>query len=69
LTDRQSMVDRSPRAIRLAPGLYVGFAGTTPDQATALIQATLRKSRMPEPLRMAHLIASALERGQSRGRV
>ena len=69
LTHRQSIADRSPRAIRAAPGLYVAFAGTTADQATALIRATLRKSRMPEPLRMAHLIASALERGQSRGRV
>ena len=69
LAHRQSIAERSPRAIRAAPGLYVAFAGTTPDRATALIQATLRKSRMPEPLRMAHLIASALERGQSRGRV
>ncbi len=69
LTDRQPIADRSPRAIRAAPGVHVAFAGADPARATALIQATLRKSRMPEPLRIAHLIGSALERGQSRGRV
>lgn len=69
LSHRQPIADRSPAAIRAAPGVYVAFAGTDPARATALIQCTLRKSRMPEPLRMAHLIGSALERGQSRGRV
>jgi uncharacterized protein len=69
LAHRQSIADRSPQAFRAAPGLYLAFAGTSPDRARSLIQATLRKSRMPEPLRMAHLIGSALERGQSRGRV
>jgi endonuclease V-like protein UPF0215 family len=69
LADRQALADRSPRALHAAPGLYVAFAGTDAAHATSLIRATLRKSRMPEPLRIAHLIGSALERGQSRGRV
>ena len=69
LPNRIPTAARSPRAMRVGPGLHVAFAGTDAPQADALIQATLRKSRMPEPLRLAHLIASALERGQSRGRV
>jgi endonuclease V-like protein UPF0215 family len=69
LTDRLPIARRSPRAIRVVPGLYVAVAGTDPARAATLVQATLRKSRMPEPLRIAHLIAGALERGQSRGRV
>ena len=69
LADRLSIVRRSPPAICVRPGLHVAFAGTDQGHALALIEATLRKSRMPEPLRLAHLIASALERGQSRGRV
>jgi uncharacterized protein len=69
LPDRLPTARRSPRALRITPGLYVAFAGTEPGLATELIKATLRKSRMPEPLRVAHLIASAVARGQSRGRV
>ena len=69
LTERQAIADRSPRAIHAAPGLHLAFAGTSADRATALVKATLRKSRLPEPLRVAHLIGSALQRGQSRGRV
>ena len=69
LADRLPLVRRSPPAVRVRPGLYLAFAGTDREHAVALIEATLRKSRMPEPLRLAHLVASALERGQSRGRV
>jgi uncharacterized protein len=69
LTDRMPIVRRSPPSVRVRPGLYMAFAGTDRAQVVALIEATLLKSRMPEPLRLAHLIASALERGQSRGRV
>jgi uncharacterized protein len=69
LADRLPLVRRSPAAVRVRPGLHMAFAGTDRDSAITLIEATLRKSRMPEPLRLAHLIAGALERGQSRGRV
>jgi endonuclease V-like protein UPF0215 family len=69
LTDRLSVARGSPPAVRVGAGLYLAFAGTDAAGATALIEATRRKSRIPEPLRVAHLIAGALERGQSRGRV
>lgn len=69
LPDRLPTARRSPRAVRVSPGLYVAFAGVEPARAADLVRATLRKSRMPEPLRVAHLIASAVARGQSRGRV
>jgi hypothetical protein len=69
LPDRLSTARRSPQPVRVTPGLYVAFAGTESARAAELVQATLRKSRMPEPLRVAHLIASAVARGQSRGRV
>jgi endonuclease V-like protein UPF0215 family len=69
LSDRLEIARRSPAAVRLRPGLYLAWAGTDATRAAALIRAVLRKSRMPEPLRIAHLIASALERGESRGRV
>jgi endonuclease V-like protein UPF0215 family len=69
LADRLPIIEHSPPAIRVRDGLYVAFAGTDREHAIALVEATLRKSRMPEPLRLAHMIASALEHGQSHGRV
>ena len=69
LADRLPIAHRSPPAIRVRPGLHLAFAGTDRKHAIALIEATLLKSRMPEPLRLAHLIGSALAHGQSRGRV
>jgi hypothetical protein len=47
----------------------VAHAGIERDAAEELVRASLRKSRLPEPLRVAHLIARALVTGESRGRV
>ena len=69
LADRLPIARRSPPAVRVRPGLHVAMAGISPEEARAVVETTLRKSRMPEPLRLAHLIGSALERGESRGRV
>lgn len=68
LTDREDQLDRLPPAVAIARNLYVSVAGTTLPHATAILRATSIKSKLPEPLRVAHLIAAALERGQSRGR-
>ncbi len=67
--DRLAILERTPPAALLARGLYVAWAGADAFEARQLIQATLHKSRLPEPLRIAHLIGAALVRGQSKGRV
>jgi uncharacterized protein len=69
LTERLALLDRSPVAIEAAPGLFVAGAGLSPAEAVGLVRRTLRKSRLPEPLRVAHMVAGALATGQSRGRV
>jgi len=69
LTERLALLDRSPAAIEAAPGLFVAGSGLSPAEAVALVRRTLRKSRLPEPLRVAHMVAGALATGQSRGRV
>lgn len=69
LVDRLPILQRSPPAVCVRPGLHLAFAGTDREPAMALIESTLHKSRMPEPLRLAHLIGSAMVRGESRGRV
>jgi endonuclease V-like protein UPF0215 family len=67
--DRIPVVERSPRATRLHDGLYLACAGADPDAGATLARAILGKSHLPEPLRIAHLIARALVTGESRGRV
>lgn len=67
--DRIAVVHRTPPAAEVLPGLYVAWAGTGRDDAIHFIRATLNKSRMPEPLRVAHLVGAALVRGASHGRV
>lgn len=68
LGERVALVERTPRAWRLDPGLYVAHAGTTREQARRFVEASRNKSQLPEPLRVAHLIGAALVSGQSRGR-
>jgi endonuclease V-like protein UPF0215 family len=69
LADRVPIVERSPRALRLDEGFFLACAGAEPAAAVRLVRATLRKARLPEPLRIAHLVARALVTGESRGRV
>jgi len=48
--------------------IYVSYAGTTEDIAKKVIRATTIRGAIPEPIRMAHIIASGLVRGESRGK-
>ena len=69
LADRLAVVDRTPPSLAVSDGLYLACAGASPEEATRLIEASRRKGEMPEPLRLAHLIAAAVVRGEARGRV
>lgn len=48
-------------------GVYMQRAGISRDQAASVISRFSINSRVPEPIRVAHLIAGALATGQSRG--
>ncbi|MFC1936262.1 DUF99 family protein [Chloroflexota bacterium] len=50
-----------------AGDIFVQRVGLSLDQARQVIESTAIHSRIPEPVRAAHLIAGALGRGQSRG--
>jgi endonuclease V-like protein UPF0215 family len=69
LSDRLAVLERIPRAFGVAEGLYLSHAGSTRVEAERLVRATLAKARLPEPLRVAHLIGQALMLRESRGRV
>ncbi len=48
-------------------GLWVQRAGLTSLQARQVLRATIEHAAVPEPLRVAHLIAGAVASGTSRG--
>lgn len=48
--------------------LWVQRIGLSPKEATELLAATTSHGNIPEPLRLAHIIAGGVERGASRGR-
>jgi endonuclease V-like protein UPF0215 family len=69
LPDRLALLERIPRAYGAGEGLYLAHAGVPRVEAERLLAATLGKARLPEPLRVAHLIGQALVLRESRGRV
>ncbi len=69
LADRSGIVERTPPAFAVEDGLFLSHAGIEPAEAVSLVRVTLRKSTLPEPLRLAHLMARAIAMGESRGRV
>jgi len=56
-------------AMEPARGLWVQRAGLTLAQAEQLLAVTTLHGKVPEPLRVAHLIAGGITTGTSRGRV
>ena len=69
LSDRFSLLERIPRAYGVGEGLYLAHAGVRRVEAERLLAATLGKAKLPEPLRVAHLIGQAIVLRESRGRV
>jgi endonuclease V-like protein UPF0215 family len=69
LENRLAIVERTPAARRVRTGLWIAAGGADEETAERLVRATLQKSRLPEPLRIAHLVGAALAKGESRGRV
>jgi len=68
LGHRCATLERAPTAQCVNGRIYAASAGGDPAGAASLVQATLGKSDLPEPLRIAHLIARAIVTGESRGR-
>jgi hypothetical protein len=68
LEERLEVVARTPASFSIADGVWAAVAGTDRERATRLVLATQAKSGLPEPLRLAHLIARAVATGESRGR-
>jgi hypothetical protein len=68
LGERSAVLERLPRPHPLGERLWVTVAGLDPEPARRLVERARNKSELPEALRVAHLVAAALARGESRGR-
>lgn len=49
-------------------GLFIHNVGMSEDEAKSLIKKFTVRGKMPEPIRMAHIIASGILYGESRGK-
>jgi hypothetical protein len=68
LSSRFAIAERSPAALPTGDGVWLAHAGIGREGAVALLRASCGKAKLPEALRVAHLIATALVRGESHGR-
>jgi hypothetical protein len=68
LAERLPILARTPPAFAANEHLHVACAGIGRAEAEALLAAIRRKGELPEPLRLAHLVARAVTTGESRGR-
>ena len=48
--------------------IFISYAGTTEEEAAELVRKTTLKGSIPEPIRMAHIIAGGIVRGESKGK-
>jgi endonuclease V-like protein UPF0215 family len=64
---RWALIERAG-AMEAVNGVMVQRAGLSLDEARQVLVATTLHGKLPEPLRLAHLIAGGLTTGQSRGR-
>jgi endonuclease V-like protein UPF0215 family len=67
LAERIATLEAAPPS-RPSAGLFASAAGASRSEIDALLAAVIGKSGLPEPLRVAHLVARALEAGESRGK-
>ncbi len=48
--------------------VYVQLAGCSVDEARVFLRGSTLKGKLPEPLRISHMVASAIVHGESKGR-
>ena len=48
--------------------IFISYVGTTEEEAARLVRNATVKGAVPEPIRMAHIIASGMTLGESKGK-
>ncbi|MEM0351310.1 MAG: DUF99 family protein [Archaeoglobaceae archaeon] len=65
--ERRLEIVRKAGEIKEAGNLYIQLRGLSYDEALSLIKMNTFKGKTPETLRLAHLVASAIVHGESKG--
>ncbi len=64
--ERVELLRKAPPLLEMIPGkLYVQAVGLEPKTAFEVVRVTTRTGLIPEPLRLAHIVASAVMTGES----
>lgn len=64
--ERVKLLRKAPPLLEMIPGkLYVQAVGLEPETAFEVVRVTTRTGLIPEPLRLAHIVASAVMAGES----
>ncbi len=64
--ERVELLRKAPPLLEMIPGkLYVQALGLEPRTAFEVVRTTTRTGLIPEPLRLAHIVASAVMTGES----
>jgi hypothetical protein len=69
LADRIAILERIPPSRAVRSGIHIACAGASDEEAEEILRASLHVSKVPEPIRIAHLVGAALVAGASKGRV
>ncbi|MDY6770537.1 MAG: DUF99 family protein [Candidatus Nanohaloarchaea archaeon] len=68
--DRLARIEKAGEVSRLATDdgeLYYQTRGIDPEDAEQVIKTALRRGNVPEPVRVAHLVAAGVTTGESKG--
>ncbi len=65
---RIEILNKAGNIYKISEGLYVQTAGCSVEEAKLFIKASIVKGNIPEALRIAHLVASAIIYGESKKR-
>jgi hypothetical protein len=66
--ERWNAIEKAGKVLRIAE-VYVQVAGCGVDEAEEYLRLSTGKGKIPEPLRLAHMVATAFVHGESRGKV
>jgi endonuclease V-like protein UPF0215 family len=67
IENKYQLIEKAGKPVKIN-SIYVQFKGITKEQAKEIIKLSSIHSLLPEPIRVAHIIASGIKEGQSRGR-
>ena len=63
-----SLLDKAGSITKIDSGIHFQHAGCTKEFARDIIKLTTRNAEIPEPLRISHIIATGIVKGESKGR-